>query len=54
MITDYLKAGYPSNLSEKGGKELKSGEKRDNIEPGGLWMIRNPWCQWSRSNAPFC
>ena len=44
MITDYLKAGYPSNLPGV-GKELKSCKQRDNIEPGGIWAIKNPWCR---------
>ena len=43
MITDYLKAGYSSNLPES-GRKLKSGKKRDNIEP-------SPIAFWGLSSA---
>lgn len=40
MITDYLKAGYPSNLPEV-GKELKSVKKKDTIERVGTGQLRS-------------
>jgi hypothetical protein len=45
--------GYIEPISQKRGKELKSGKKRDTIEPGGVRPVEVTICDLRESDSPL-